>query len=129
MMKYLFAAVFLASLTLGAGKLPVFNYTFSAKTMTDTRNPGINADPGFRKLTDGKINKDGSKVHYGRVVFRHIENGEKPVVITFNFRAPVKLSEARVHYFRGSGKLFLWPKRFLMQRTSLVPVAADVFPW
>ena len=118
MMKYLFAAVFLASLTLGAGKLPVFNYTFSAKTMTDTRNPGINADPGFRKLTDGKINKDGSKVHYGRVVFRHIENGEKPVVITFNFRAPVKLSEARVHYFRG-------PRSYGINAIRLMGVKGD----
>ena len=117
-MKYLFAAVFLASLTLGAGKLPVFNYTFSAKTMTDTRNPGINADPGFRKLTDGKINKDGSKVHYGRVVFRHIENGEKPVVITFNFRAPVKLSEARVHYFRG-------PRSYGINAIRLMGVKGD----
>ena len=100
-MKYFLSAALFAAMTLGAAKLPVFNYTFSVKTMTDNRNPGINADPGFKKLTDGKINKDGSKVRYGRVVFRHIENSGKLVVITFNFSTPVRLSEAKVHYFRG----------------------------
>ena len=95
-----FALLALAGTLTAADKLPVLNYTFTAKTMADSRSPGINDDPGFRKLTDGKINRDGGKSRYGRILFRHIENKEKPVVITFNFRNPVKLSEAKVHYFR-----------------------------
>ena len=47
-MKHLLQAALLAAATLGAAQLPVFNYTFTAKTLADEKNPGINADPGFR---------------------------------------------------------------------------------
>ena len=99
-------------------KLPVSNYCFTAKTMADAKKPGVNDDPGFRKLTDGKINRDGSKVRYGRVLFRHIDNKRQPVVITFNFRDPVKLSEAKIHYFR-------WHNSYGIKAIRLIGVKPD----
>ncbi len=113
-----FVLLVLAGTLTAADKLPVLNYTFTAKTMADSRTPGINDDPGFRKLTDGKINRDGSKIRYGRILFRHIENKEKPVVITFNFRNPIKLSEAKVHYFR-------WHNSYGIKSIRLIGVQPD----
>ena len=118
MTRHLLPAVLLAAATLGAAKLPVFNYTFTAKTLADDKNPGINDDPGFRKLTDGKINVDGSKIRYGKVLFRHVDNKRQPVVITFNFRDEVKLSEAKIHYFR-------WHRSYGIKAVRLIGVRKD----
>ena len=87
MKRFLCVAALTAAAALGAAKLPVFGYTFTAKTMG-----GVSDDPGFKKLTDGKINADGSKNRYGRVQFRHIDNRRAPVKINFNFKNEIKLS-------------------------------------
>ena len=111
-MKFLLLAAFAAAVTLNAGKLPVFSYTFTARTMADGSNSGNNADPGFRKLTDGKLNQEN------RVLFRHIHNGGRPPVITFNFRDEVKLSEAKIHYFR-------WHRSYGIKDIRLIGVKKD----
>ena len=55
MKRILLAALFAAATALpGAAKLPVFGYTFTAKTLGEEGK-----DPGFKKLADGKINADG----------------------------------------------------------------------
>ena len=96
MKKILLTAILAAAAALpGASKLPVFGYVFKAKTHGETEG-----DPGFKKLTDGKINADNSKARYGKVLFRHIDNRRAPVKITFNFKNEVKLSAAKIHYYR-----------------------------
>ena len=97
MKKILLTAILAAAALLcGAdAKLPVENYSFTLKTHTAS-----GGDPGFKKLTDGKINADNSKARYGKVLFRHIDNRRAPVRITFNFKNEVKLSAAKIHYYR-----------------------------
>ena len=95
MKQILFAAAFAAASMLGAAKLPVFGYTFKMNPHGDSGK-----DPGFKKLTDGKINSDKSKERYGRVLFRRVENRGIPCQITFNYKNEVKGSEVKVHYFR-----------------------------
>ena len=90
MKQILLAAAFATATVLGAAdKLPVAGYSFKAKTYSAS-----GADPGFRKLTDGKINS-------GKVIFRRKENAKKPVQITFDFKNKITLSEVKIHYFRG----------------------------
>ena len=87
MKKILLTAILAAAALLcGAdAKLPVENYSFTLKTHT---------------ASDGKINADNSKARYGKVLFRHIDNRRAPVKITFNFKNEVKLSAAKIHYYR-----------------------------
>ena len=113
-----FVLLALAGTLTAAEKLPVSNYTFKLKTVADNKNPGINDDPGFRKLTDGKINRDGSKVRYGKVIFRRKENKGLPMAITFNFKNAVKLSEAKVHYYR-------WHNSYGIKAIRLIGILAD----
>ena len=113
MKQILLAATFAAAAALGAAKLPVFGYTFKMKT-----HEASGADPGFKKLTDGKINADGKKEHYGRVRFRHIMNRGLPIQITFNFKNEVKLDEAKVHYFR-------WKDSYGIKAIKLIGVKSD----
>ena len=91
MKQFLLAMLITAAAALGAARLPVFGYTFRMKTYGDS-----GADPGFKKLTDGKINADNAKERYGTVKFRHNENKGIPTQITFNFKNEVKLDEARI---------------------------------
>ena len=113
MKQILLAAAVVAAAGLGAAKLPVSGYTFTSKTHTEQ-----GADPGFKKLTDGKINADGSKERYGRVLVRHIDNKRAPVKISFNFRNEIKLDEAKVHYFR-------WKNSHGIKAIKLVGIKAD----
>jgi hypothetical protein len=113
MKQFLLALLFAAVSAPAADKLPVLGYTFTAKTYT-----AEGVDPGFKKLTDGKINSDKGKVHYGRVMFRRSENGKRPIQITFDFKNEVKLSEARIHYFR-------WKKSYGIKVIKMVGIKGD----
>ena len=113
MKQILLAATFAAAAALGAAKLPVFGYTFKMKT-----HEASGADPGFKKLTDGKINADGKKEQYGRVRFRHIMNRGLPIQITFNFKNEIKLDEAKIHYFR-------WKDSYGIKAIKLIGVKSD----
>ena len=114
MKKILLTAILAAAAALpGASKLPVFGYVFKAKTHGETEG-----DPGFKKLTDGKINADNSKARYGKVLFRHIDNRRAPVKITFNFKNEIKLSEVKVHYFR-------WHKSYGIKAIKLMGIKAN----
>ena len=113
MKKVLFMGVLAAAAALGAAKLPVMGYSFTAKTYS-----AEGVDPGFRKLTDGKINADGSKVRYGKVMFRRNDNGKRPIQITFNFKNEIKLSEAKIHYFR-------WKRSYGIKVIKLTGIKSD----
>ena len=114
MKKVLFMAVLAAATALpGAAKLPVFGYTFTAKTHGEGGK-----DPGFKKLADGKINADGKKERYGKVLFCHIDNRRAPVRITFNFKNEIKLAEVKVHYFR-------WHNSYGIRAIKLMGIKSD----
>ena len=114
MKRILLAALFAAATALpGAAKLPVFGYTFTAKTLGEEGK-----DPGFKKLADGKINADGKKERYGRVLFRHIDNRRAPVRITFNFKNEIKLTEVKAHYFR-------WHNSYGIKAIKLMGIKSD----
>ncbi len=91
----LFALLALAGTLTAAEKLPVLNYTFTLKPLKESNTAGAFEDPGFRKLTDGRL-----KVEGGKVFFRYRDNREKQWPIHFNFKTEVKLSEAKIHYYR-----------------------------
>ena len=91
----LFVLLALAGTLTAADKLPVLNYTFTLKPMAESNTAGAFEDPGFRKLTDGKL-----KGEYCKVLFQYKDNREKQWPIHFNFKTEVKLSEAKIHYYR-----------------------------
>lgn len=88
-----FVLLALTGILSAADKLPVLSYNFDLKPLSGGN--GSFADPGFRKLTDGKLNGGGRKV-----IIRYIENRGKPAVFRFHFKTEVKLSRVAVHYFR-----------------------------
>ena len=88
----------LAGIVAAAEKLPVLHYNFSLTTLPDGN--GAYADPGFQKLTDGKINVRDSGGKTCKVVIRYSQNRGKPIAFSFHFKTEVKLSNAAVHYFR-----------------------------
>ena len=100
-------------------QLNVVRYSFSAKTMPDENFPGINDDPGFKKLTDGVILSDEMRNTGGKkVVWRHILNNQEPLVIRFDFAEPVKLKVARIHFFR-------WKDSYGIKAIKLVAVEEE----
>ncbi len=96
----LLLATFMAVNLMGA-KLTVDNYSFTAKTMADEKNPGVNDDPEFKKLTDGLVSREDVKDKAPRIIWRHRDNSRRPVEIRFNFATEIKLDEAIIHISRG----------------------------
>ena len=100
--------LYLAAMLLGiagsviASELKVSAYRFDEKTVVDAKDPLLLADPGFKKLTDGKFTRKGDRRAAPCVMWRHKDNGRKAPVIRFDFTAPVEISDVSVYYHFGA---------------------------
>jgi hypothetical protein len=100
--KLVFLWLSLVVLAVSAAELlPVASYSFTDPTMQDGKNTAAYADPGFVKLTDGKLNPEQAGGPVPRIVWRKRDVHRQPLKITFNFPTEVKLEQALLHFSRG----------------------------